>query len=135
MRVVFSQRIKGQLEFGVIYGSIAFLALCCARFLPLFSFFPDCTFKAITGIPCPTCGATHSVVHLVHGAVVSAFWSNPLVTVVFSGALLVFLFSLVALLMRFPRLEVAVSRKEGMFLRAGAVILFLAHWAYLVISS
>jgi Protein of unknown function (DUF2752) len=37
-----------------------------------------CLLKNVTGIPCPTCGITDSVVHLLNGNVNAAFASNAL---------------------------------------------------------
>jgi len=37
-----------------------------------------CLFKRITGIPCPSCGATHSIVSLLHGDFKAALMENPL---------------------------------------------------------
>lgn len=37
-----------------------------------------CLFKSVTGIPCPSCGVTRSVLSLVSGDVVTALWVNPL---------------------------------------------------------
>jgi uncharacterized protein with PQ loop repeat len=36
-----------------------------------------CMFKSVTGISCPACGTTRSVVHLAHGDVQEAAWINP----------------------------------------------------------
>jgi hypothetical protein len=55
-------------------------------------FFPGrtvCFLKNITGLPCPACGATRSVVELLHGHLGSAFLINPLGYVV-AAILLVF---------------------------------------------
>ena len=40
--------------------------------------FTVCLFKSITGIPCPSCGITTSIVLLLHGKIVNALNSNPL---------------------------------------------------------
>lgn len=37
-----------------------------------------CLFKSITDIPCPSCGSTRSVTHLLHGEFSSAFMMNPM---------------------------------------------------------
>jgi Protein of unknown function (DUF2752) len=37
-----------------------------------------CLFKEATGLPCPSCGATRSLLFLFHGQVVAAFMTNPL---------------------------------------------------------
>lgn len=36
-----------------------------------------CLLKNITGIPCPSCGSTRSVLSLVHGNMVDALYWNP----------------------------------------------------------
>ncbi len=40
-----------------------------------------CTFKRVTGIPCPTCGGTRAAVCLATARPLDALWFNPLVTV------------------------------------------------------
>lgn len=37
-----------------------------------------CLFKSATGIPCPSCGITRSVLLLAQGNVMLALWINPL---------------------------------------------------------
>jgi hypothetical protein len=37
-----------------------------------------CLFKNITGLPCPSCGTTHSIVALIHGDFKKAVMENPL---------------------------------------------------------
>jgi len=37
-----------------------------------------CLFKSATGIPCPSCGITRSVLLLAQGEVMQAVWINPL---------------------------------------------------------
>jgi len=36
-----------------------------------------CIFKNLTGIPCPSCGSTHSVLCLLQGEIYTAFLWNP----------------------------------------------------------
>lgn len=43
-----------------------------------------CVFKHVTGIPCPSCGSTRSVVSLVQGNIGQAIYTNPLGLVVAS---------------------------------------------------
>lgn len=49
-----------------------------------------CPLFAVTGVPCPSCGGTRALVHLVAGDPVSALASNPGVTLsaVLVGALI-----------------------------------------------
>ena len=39
---------------------------------------PTCLFKAITGLPCPSCGATHSVLAFINGDYTGALYWNPI---------------------------------------------------------
>lgn len=41
-------------------------------------FFPECPFRALTGIICPGCGSTRALHHLLHGNVETALLLNPL---------------------------------------------------------
>ncbi len=46
-----------------------------------------CLFKNVTGIPCPSCGSTHSVLNLLQLDLKSAVDDNPLGFVVLAGLL------------------------------------------------
>jgi hypothetical protein len=48
-----------------------------------------CLFKRITTLPCPSCGATHSIMYLIHGDFNRAFMENPL-GIILAICLLVF---------------------------------------------
>jgi hypothetical protein len=50
-----------------------------------------CLFKEATGLPCPSCGTTRSLVLLVQGQVVASFMTNPF------GPLLALLLAIVPL--------------------------------------
>ena len=42
---------------------------------------PGCWFRALTGIPCPTCGCTRCLLALTHGDFAAALRLNPLFSV------------------------------------------------------
>ncbi len=134
MHISLKKRLRGELEFGIIYGGIAFLALCAGRFLPVMQLLPPCLLKGLAGIPCPTCGSTHSVVYLSRGNVAGALAANPLLSIGFMIALLSFFYSLIARLFTIPRLSVSLSNREKDGVRVGAVVLALANWIYLIAS-
>ena len=134
MRIVFIKRNPGQVEFGLIYGGIALLALCAARLLPVLLYFPSCAFKGLFGIPCPTCGSTLAVVHLAHGGLFAAFAMNPLITLCFIAAVLFFLYNLVVLAFDLPRIAFLLSTQEGTALRIVVIGLVLAQWVYLAFT-
>ena len=134
MQIVLNKRAPGQIEFGIIYGGIVLLALLAGRFLPVLALAPSCAFKTLTGVPCPTCASTRTIVYLSHGDVASAFFMNPLVLAGVLAALVYLFYSLFTLFFAVPRLVVAFSGKEKDRIRALAVLLILANWLYLVIT-
>ena len=56
MRISLRKKRSGEIEFGIIFGSLALIALVAARYLPLMDVMPSCLFKEFTGFPCPTRG-------------------------------------------------------------------------------
>lgn len=134
MRLNLKKKSSNQIEFGIIYGGIALLMLGVSRLLPVLSFAPDCVFKGLTGIPCPTCGSTRSVVHLAHGDILSAFAMNPLTTLCLMAAIVYFISSLMSVAFDLPRINILLADKEKKVMRAGAVMILLAQWAYLIIQ-
>jgi hypothetical protein len=72
------------------------VGLTTLALLPLDGFgVPLCAFKFMTGLPCPGCGLTRSLIHLAHGDVGGAAVMNPVGLVLFpvlaALALLVFI--------------------------------------------
>ncbi len=134
MRTILKKRTHGQIEFGIIYGAIALLAVCVGRFVPVLTVAPSCVFKGLTGLPCPTCGATRSVVHLAQGALSASLSLNPLVPLCFFIAAIVFLYSLITLIFGIPRIGVILSDREKNVVRFGTVALVLGNWCYLIFS-
>ena len=131
MRFVLARRARGQIEFGIIYGVIALLALFAGRFIPVLSFAPSCAFKALTDLPCPTCGATRAIVHLSQGELFSALAMNPLIFAGFLAAVLALFYSLFTLVFDLPRISIALSEYERNRVRIAAVLVLLLNWIYL----
>ena len=52
--------------------------------------FPQCTFKALTGLDCPGCGMTRGLHALVHGDVLRALSHNLLLVVIIATSLVWF---------------------------------------------
>jgi len=134
MRVVFNKRAPGQIEFGLIYGGIALLAVCAAGILPVLSFSPSCVLKGITNIPCPTCGCTRALVLLAHGAIAAALAMNPLTVLCLLAAAFIFFTSLITYAFGLPRTSLVLSEHEGSIVRYGAIGLVFAQWCYLIVT-
>jgi hypothetical protein len=134
MRLFLKNRTRGQIEFGIVYGGIALLVLMAARVMPLNQLAPSCVLQGLTGIPCPTCGSTRSLVFLAHGDLFMAFLMNPVVFAACIAANLVLLYSIITLIPGIPRVGIHLSNKEITMLKAGVVCLFLVNWAYLIVT-
>jgi hypothetical protein len=132
MRVLFANRKSGQIEYGIIYGGVILSMLGAVRLLPVLSFAPQCLFRKLTGLPCPTCGATRSVVHLAHGDISLAFMMNPLAAAGILIAIFFFFYSIITLLFELPRFRVLLRESESKAIRWGSVALLLAQWLYLL---
>lgn len=135
MRIVFQKRSTGQIEFGIIYGSMALLLLGTAKVLPILSIAPSCVFKGITGIPCPTCGTTRSVLYLSQGDIATALVMNPLMSLALMAAVAYFLYSVITLTFNLPRMSFILPDREKTAVRAAVIMLFLVQWAYLISSQ
>jgi hypothetical protein len=61
---------------------------------------PDaCLWKAVTGVPCPSCGTTRSIMHLAEGDLTGAVMTNPF-GLILAGAMIVIPFWVIADLVR-----------------------------------
>ncbi len=134
MRLTVQKRTSGQIELGIIFGTITILALVSARVLPVQEILPPCPFRAVTGIPCPSCGTTRSLVHLAHGDIAGSLILNPLFSLAMIIALLLFFARSARLPFNRSRITLTHTRREGTMLRAGMAGIFLANWIYLIFS-
>ncbi|HTP28552.1 MAG TPA: DUF2752 domain-containing protein [Anaeromyxobacteraceae bacterium] len=115
------------------FAAIGVLSFLAARFMPLLQLHYVCPFKALTGLPCATCGMTHAFVYLAHGKLAAAARASPL------GALLAAGFWLFAIVdgvrlaagLSLPSLRPQVARA----LAWGCVAAFLANWAFLMLAQ
>jgi uncharacterized protein DUF2752 len=93
-----------------------------------------CMFRAATGIPCLTCGATRAAGLLAMGDVAGALAMNPLATL---GALALVPWGLadLALFARGKALLVEVTPPAARAMRGLAVAAVVGNWAYLVAAG
>jgi len=134
MRITLRRKSPDEIEFAIIYGVLAVMALVAAWYLPLTEMVPACVFRAATGIPCPSCGTTRSLVHLAHGDIAGSLILNPLFFLVMMTVLFAFCARSVLLPFSRSRFMLIPTRREGTLLRSGMAVLFLANWIYLISS-
>ena len=114
------------LALGASAGTLAWGCAWVAGGLPL----PACAFHAITGCPCPTCGATRCVLALLHGRLGEALAWNPLVFTGIAALALLNLYAAAVLAARLPRVRLSLTGCEARILRWACVVLLAANWAY-----
>src|SRR5512137_2458290 len=68
------------------FAAIAALSFLVARLVPVLAFHSECPFRALTGLPCASCGMTHAFVALARGGAVQAWSASPLGALLAGGA-------------------------------------------------
>ena len=97
---------------------------------------PACPLHAITGIPCPTCGATRGVRCLIHGDWGDALRWNPLLMMGLLGTLLYTLYAGVVVVGRLPRVRwEPLSPRSIRAVRMAVIGLIAGDWLYLVLRE
>lgn len=93
-----------------------------------------CAFKAVTGLPCLTCGTTRAFARLFTLDLTGAVTMNPLAAAVALALIPWGLVDLV-LLPRGRALALEISPAFAPFVRVAAVMLVVANWAYLIVAG
>jgi hypothetical protein len=119
-------------EFLFLAVSVGF-ATSCYLWLSLGMPWPGCWVRRLTGLPCPTCGATRCAISLAHGDLAGAWRHNPLIFICYGVTLLINLYAAVVLLFGLPRLRLAnlPSQIKGS-LGALVMVAVTANWWYLL---
>ena len=126
---------RGAAPVGLIFMAIGFLGVAAVGLLHLDRFpLTLCAFKAITGLPCPTCGSTRVLGRVAALDLAGAVAMNPLAAA--AGFVLV-LWGIgdAVLLPRGEALTLDAEPKLSTLLRVGAVAAVLANWAWLIVAG
>ena len=92
-----------------------------------------CPFKALTGLPCPTCGMTRTAISLLHLHPVQAIKISPLFTFIYANFALLLLYSVGSLLSLWPKVRITFSSgKERNIFIAASIICVFVNWLYLI---
>jgi hypothetical protein len=115
---------------------LAASALIAAIWLKLGLPTPLCPLHALSGIPCPTCGATRAVAALIQGEIARAIILNPLMMALLLGAALYVCYAAVVVLGRLPRLRwEPLTKTEANLASFAAMVLLATNWMYLLLAG
>jgi hypothetical protein len=96
---------------------------------------PRCAFKIITGLPCPTCGVTRTVIALSRGHVDRALFMNPLAAVACGLGILYLLYAAAVLALKLPRFRPVAAPDTVRRLRYATVAVITVNWAWLIVTG
>ena len=88
---------------------------------------PPCTFKLLTGVPCPSCGMTTSFALLMHGDLENSLRANAVGTLLALFGLAVIPWSLASVLRQRPLFIVSLER-ASVWIVVVFVVLLLTRW-------
>lgn len=118
-------------QVALLWGVVALSSIALRPlWLGLAPFAPRCPFRALTGIPCPTCGTTHAAVALLHGEIGAAVAANPLATVAGIGFVVGGVIAPIwaALRWSIPESPTPLPRWK----RAAIIAVLLVNWIYVI---
>ncbi len=112
------------------FALVAAASFLVARFTPVLDAHVECPFRALTGLPCATCGMTHAFVALARGELASAWQASPLGALLAGGAWLYAVLDLARLAAGIPWPSLPERAWRAMALAAvGAAA---ANWAWML---
>lgn len=130
MKIVLNPN-PGKMEGMHALGILGIIALVLARFFPFQALpFTLCHFRAITGLPCPTCGMTTCFIHMTHGDFLRALAVSPLGVFVFFYVLAIIVFMIGHKIWKWPAVRVVLGRREKIAAIVLAIVVVLLNWAY-----
>ena len=113
-----------------VFAVIGLLSFAVARYLPVLAIPLVCPARALTGLPCPTCGMTHAFVAVAHGDVAAALAASPAGALLAALAWLLSAADLVRLVVG-ARLPAVPERTARLLVAAGAVAL-VVNWTWMI---
>jgi hypothetical protein len=126
--------LREEKQLAWLWGVAAASSLLLRPFwLALAPLAPACPFRAITGIPCPTCGTTHAAVALLHGDLTAALAANPLASLAGLAFAVGGLLAPLWAVLKLPMLEIPSPLPR--WARCGLVTVLLANWVIVIVTS
>lgn len=131
---------RGSVDHELIWGSVALVVLVASAFLPLDRMMDRagyrCPFRTMTGLPCPTCRGTRTLVAMGSLRFREGFLLNPMVAAGWAVALVYVPYALLACLCGGRRLRITdVSARQRLVLGILLVCVGLGNSVYMIVSG
>jgi hypothetical protein len=126
-------RRRGRPGIPEAFAAIAALSFLVARFVPVLAFHSECPFRALTGLPCASCGMTHAFVALARGDAGAAWTASPLGALMAGGAWLYAVLDLVRVAAGLPWPRLSERAWRGM--AVGAVGAAALNWGWMLLRA
>jgi hypothetical protein len=132
-RALASGEVDHEKLWTLVIGASAVIALATGQFADLPPF--RCVFKAVTGLPCLTCGCARGLIALLDGDLVAAARWNPLVPLGAIAALGYGPYAAMVAFTRLPRLRVRISHSDKRLARWVVLVSCAFLWSWLYIDG
>jgi hypothetical protein len=116
---------------GALIG-VGTAGLGAARWFPFGALPPLCSFKAVTGLPCLSCGMTRSWVHLVHGRLAEAWSMSPLGAVLCVLTGLAVAYGILRSVGAIKAVRADMSSRETLAVRTTVILVVLLNWGFVL---
>ncbi len=125
---------KNELDHELIWLFVSLAAFACVYlWFHLKLRTPSCAFHELTGWPCPACGSTRCLRHLLAARWNAALQINPLAALTMAATLIFDLYAATVLLFRLPRLRWDfMTAQTARLLRIATLTLLALNWAWLI---
>lgn len=131
MRISFNRPAARDTDYERLWGSVFAVSFAGGAAWVHWLGLPPlvCPFRWLTGVPCPTCGATHAFAALVDGHLAASLAFHPAVAPACLLGILYIVYSLIVVAMRLPRLRLTLDRRDATITRWATVAAIGAFWA------
>jgi hypothetical protein len=129
-RATARQRLIAAVVFLALVGSFAALWLVAHYNINLYPF--PCGFKQHFGLPCPTCGFTHSALYFAQGKIFDSFNAQPAAALFCAIAAVIafFAFLIAAFGLYSPALQRRILSLKLRYILVALVLVLAVGWAF-----
>ncbi|MBN2138527.1 MAG: DUF2752 domain-containing protein [Sedimentisphaerales bacterium] len=125
------QRVRAGIILAILGGLFVLIGLMAGGVIDAEALLDPCGFKQRHGLPCPTCGMTHSLLAFARGSVLKAFYIQPAAAlgccIMIFGAFLALMTAVFGIYFRF--LDSVFSKGKIKYAIIFVIIVIACGWA------